>query len=58
MLDIEAAILINAYSSKEPWADLIDGGMALRGRFNYEVPIEIKNVCSHKMYGLLGTIEI
>lgn len=55
---IEAAISINAYSSKEPWSDLIDGGMALRGRYNYEIPIEVKNVCSHKLYGLPGTIEI
>lgn len=55
---IEAAILINTYSSKEPWADLIDGGMALRGRFKNEVPIEIKNICSHKLHGLPGTIEI
>lgn len=55
---IEAALLINAYSSKEPWHDLIDGGMALRGRYNYEIPIEVKNVCSHQLYGLPGTIEI
>ncbi|WP_139257455.1 hypothetical protein [Desulforamulus aeronauticus] len=55
---IEAALLINAYSSKEPWHDLIDGGMALRGRYNYEIPIEVKNVCSHKLYGLPEIIEI
>lgn len=55
---IEAAILINTYSSKEPWAGLIDGGMSLRGRYNYEIPIEVKNVCSHKLYGLPVAIEI
>lgn len=55
---IEAAIVINVYSSKEPWSDLIDGGMALKGRDNYEMPIEINNVCSHKLYGLPETIEI
>jgi len=55
---IEATILINTYSSKEPWADLLDGGMSLRGRYNYEIPIEIKNVCTHKLYGLPETIEI
>ena len=55
---IEASILINAYSSKEPWSDLIDGGMALRGRYNYEAPIKINNLCSHKLYGLPRTIEI
>ncbi len=55
---IEAAILINIYSSKEPWVDLIDDGMALRSRFNYELPIKIKNVCSYKLYGLPNIIEI
>lgn len=55
---IEAALLINAYSSKKPWHDLIDGGMALRGRYNYEIPIEVKNVCSHKLYGFPEIIEI
>ena len=55
---IEAAILINIYSSKEPWADLIDGGMSLRGRYNYEIPSEVKNVCSHKLYGLPVSVEI
>lgn len=55
---IEASILINAYSSRKPWSDLIDGGMALRGRYNYETPIKINNVCSHKLYGLPRIIEI
>lgn len=55
---IEAAILINIYSSKEPWADLMDGGMLLRRRYNYEMPIEVKNICSHKLYGLPQSIEV
>ncbi len=55
---MEAAILINTYSSKEAWADLVDGGMAFRGRFNDEMPIKVKNVCSHKLYGLPETVEI
>lgn len=55
---IEAALLINAYSSKEPWHDLIDGGMALRGRHNYEIPIRIKNICPQRLYGLPETMEI
>jgi hypothetical protein len=55
---IEAAIVISIYHSKRPWTDLIDGGMALSGRFNYEMPIEIKNMCPHKLYGLPEAIEI
>lgn len=35
---IEFAIIQHAYLSKEPWRDLLDGGMALRGRFSYEIP--------------------
>ena len=55
---MEAAIVMNAYTLKKPWADLIDGGMALRGRCNYEMPIEIKNICKHRLHGLPETIEI
>lgn len=55
---IEFSIIHSIYSSKEPWADLVDGGMALRGRFNREIPIKIKNVCSHKLYGLPEVMEI
>jgi hypothetical protein len=55
---IEAAILINTYRSKEPWADLFDGGMSFRGRYNDEIPIKVKNICSYKLYGLPETIEI
>jgi hypothetical protein len=55
---IEFAIIQDAYISKEPWGDLVDGGMALSGRANYEVPIEVKNVCSCKIYGLSEILEI
>lgn len=55
---IEAAILINSYSLREPWVDLIDGGMSFRSRYNYEVPVEVKNVCTHKIYGLPVSLEM
>jgi len=55
---IEFSIIQNAYVSKEPWSDLVDGGMALRGRFNNEVPIEVSNICSSKIYGLPESLEI
>lgn len=55
---IEFAIMQSIYSSKKPWADLVDGGTALRGRFCEEIPIEVKNVCSYKIYGLPEEMEI
>ena len=55
---IEFAIVQSVYGSKEPWANLIDGGMALRGRFSDEIPIEVRNVCSYKVYGLSEKLEI
>jgi len=55
---LEFSIIHRAYASKEVWEDLVDGGMALRGRFNYEVPIRAKNCCEHKIYGLPEEIEI
>lgn len=55
---IEFAIIQDAYISKEPWGDLVDGGMALNGRANYEIPIEVSNMCSCKIYGLSDTLEI
>ncbi|MBD3339234.1 MAG: hypothetical protein GF353_08995 [Candidatus Lokiarchaeota archaeon] len=55
---IEFAIIQNAYISKEPWGDLVDGGMALRGRANSEIPIEAKNICLHKIYGVPEILEI
>ena len=55
---IEFAIMLNIYSSKEPWSDLVDGGMALRGRFNYEIPIVVINKCLYTMYGLPEILEV
>jgi hypothetical protein len=55
---LEFAIVHSIYGSKEPWSNLIDGGMALRGRFNCEIPIEVRNVCSSKIYGLPEKLEI
>ena len=55
---IEAAILISNYSSKESWADLMDGGMSFRSRYSYEIPIQAKNICSHKLYGLPVSMEV
>lgn len=55
---IEFAIMQNIYGSKEPWADLVDGGMALKGRDNYEIPIEVRNVCSYRLYGLSKILEV
>lgn len=55
---IEFAIMQNAYLSKEPWGDLVDGGTALRGRANGEVPIAVKNICPHKIYGIPDMFEI
>jgi hypothetical protein len=55
---IEFAIIQTAYLSKEPWGDLVDGGMALRGRSNYEIPIEVKNICPHRIYGISEMLEI
>ena len=55
---IEAATMQNIYSSKEGWSELADRGMFLTLRYNYEMPIEIKNICSSKIYGLSDTLEI
>lgn len=55
---IESAIMLNAYASTGPWSDLVDRGMALRGRFNDEVPIEVKNITPCKIYGLPEFLEI
>ena len=48
----------NIYSSKEDWSELAGRGMFLTLRYNYEMPIEIKNICSSKIYGLSDTLEI
>lgn len=55
---IEFTVVQNIYSSQEPWADLVDRGMALRGRFNKEIPIKIRNICSSKIYGLPEILEV
>ena len=55
---IEAAIMQNIYVSKEPWSELADRGMFLKGRYNSEIPIKIKNICSYIIYGLPETLEI
>lgn len=55
---IEFSIIQSIYSSKEPWADLVDGGMALKGRYNSEMPIEIQNICPVNLYGLPEILEI
>ncbi|NLP27261.1 MAG: hypothetical protein GX370_00535 [Clostridia bacterium] len=55
---LEAAIVMSIYTSKELWADLIDGGMNIRSRYNYEIPIEIRNIYNEKIYGLPELIEV
>ncbi len=55
---IESGIMNNIYMSKNYWADLADRGMALKGRYNSEMPIEIKNFCKKKIYGLPELLEI
>jgi hypothetical protein len=55
---IEAAIMQNIYSSCEPWAELADRGMHLSSRKAEEIPIKIKNISNHKLYGLPESLEI
>lgn len=55
---IEAALMHNIYYTKEPWAELADRGMFLTARFNSEIPVNINNVCSNKIYGLPKRIEV
>ena len=55
---IEAAIMIDYYTSKEPWADLVPRWMHLKGRFNHEVPFEMVNQCGSQIYGFPRNIEI
>ncbi|MFW6311083.1 MAG: hypothetical protein ACOC1K_02485 [Nanoarchaeota archaeon] len=55
---VEFAIMHNIYSSKEPWADLVDDGTALKGRVNCEIPIKVRNICPHKLYGLPEALEV
>lgn len=55
---IEAALMLNAYQSDERWADLVPRGMSLKGRFNCEIPIIIKNKCHTNIIGIPDKIEI
>jgi len=55
---IEAAIMMNVYNTKEHWAELADKGMFLKGRYNSEIPIILKNRCSNKIFGLPETLEV
>lgn len=54
---IEFAIMHHIYGAKEPWSDLVDGQMFLRGRANSEVPIKANNLSQEKIFGLPGEIE-
>lgn len=55
---IEFAIIHAAYASRQPWGDLVDGGMHLSGRFTDEMPIRLLNQCSVRLYGLPPEMEI
>lgn len=55
---IEFAIMQSVYLSKEAWSDLVDGQTALRGRANYEIPTEARNICLYKIYGIPEMFEI
>ncbi|WP_316559410.1 hypothetical protein [Methanimicrococcus stummii] len=58
---IESAIANNLYNSKESWSELIDRGMNVDDPIweDYgETPIEIKNNCEHKIYGLPEILKL
>lgn len=55
---IEFAILHAAYASRQPWGDLVDGGMSLRGRNSDEMPVRLINACAAAVHGLPGEMEI
>lgn len=55
---LEFSIMHHAYGAKEPWSDLVDGGMALRGRFTYELPVNCLNKTECHIYGLPAELEI
>lgn len=55
---IEFAILHAAYGSRQPWGDLVDGGMSLRGRNTDEMPVRLVNACAVTIHGLPGEMEI
>ena len=54
---IEASIMNYIYNSKEHWSELADRGMALKERYNSEMPIEAKNISLNKIYGLTEILE-
>ena len=54
---IEASIMNYIYNSKEHWSELADRGMALKERYNSEMPIEAKNISFNKIYGLTEILE-
>lgn len=55
---IEFSIIHAAYASRQPWGDLVDGGMSVRGRYNGEMPVRLINVCSSRIHGLPADMEI
>ncbi|MEB3232495.1 MAG: hypothetical protein VKJ64_15910 [Leptolyngbyaceae bacterium] len=55
---LEASLMNTLYLCKEPWSELADRGMYLRGRYNSELPILVRNICSLKVYGLPSEVEI
>lgn len=55
---IEAALMYQIYQSKEPWSELADRGMFLKGRYNSEMPISLENLSTEVIYGLPRSIEI
>lgn len=55
---LEFAMMHHIYAAKEPWSDLVDRGMFLKGRFNNEIPINIRNQCQHKLYGVADFLEV
>ena len=55
---MEAAIMHNIYVSKEPWSELADRGMFLKERYNSEMPIQIINRSTYRIYGLPEKLEI
>jgi len=55
---IEAEIMYSIYQSKENWSEIADRGMHLKNRYNYEMPVKIKNQSEYKIYGLKEYLEI
>ncbi len=55
---LEAALMMNIYLSKEPWAELADRGMHLKGRYNSEMPMVVENSSEYVIYGVPERLEI